>query len=129
MRGGLPALPASSAVSASGRAPPTATRVVIRAPGHVPSMELANSGLQEACDSAIARGSPGRLGGWSWSIPYLAGAYCLAAQVHPSITPEEFWALALKTGRTTRIEQGGKQLPLGPILDPTALIDALGSAH
>jgi hypothetical protein len=29
-------------------------------------------------------------GGWSWSIPYLAGAYCLAAQVHPSITPEEF---------------------------------------
>jgi hypothetical protein len=68
-------------------------------------------------------------GGWSWSIPYLAGAYCLAAQVHPSLTPEEFWSLALKTGRTIRIEQGGKELPLGPILDPVALIQALGPAR
>ncbi len=68
-------------------------------------------------------------GGWSWSIPYLAGAYCLAAQVHPSITPEEFWSLALKTGRTIRIEHGGKQLPLGPILDPVTLIAALGAAR
>ena len=68
-------------------------------------------------------------GGWNWSIPYLAGAYCLAAQVHPSLTPEKFWSLALQTGRTTRIEHDGKQLPLGPILNPAALINALGTAR
>ncbi|HMF36022.1 MAG TPA: hypothetical protein VKF17_05255 [Isosphaeraceae bacterium] len=68
-------------------------------------------------------------GGWNWSIPYLAGAYCLAARVHPSLTPEKFWSLALQTGRTTRIEHDGKQLPLGLILNPTALINALGTAR
>ena len=29
-----------------------------------------------------------RSGGWSWSIPYLAGVYALACQVEPEITPE-----------------------------------------
>ncbi|MHB9030832.1 MAG: S8 family serine peptidase, partial [Candidatus Latescibacterota bacterium] len=29
-----------------------------------------------------------RQGGWSWSIPYIAGMYALAAQVKPSITPD-----------------------------------------
>jgi hypothetical protein len=33
-----------------------------------------------------------REGGWSWSIPYIAGVYALAAQVKPAITPDEFWA-------------------------------------
>ena len=44
-----------------------------------------------------------RQGGWSWSIPYVAGTYALAAQVKPDITPEEFWATALETGRTIQI--------------------------
>ncbi|MCX6561286.1 MAG: S8/S53 family peptidase [Candidatus Aminicenantes bacterium] len=39
-----------------------------------------------------------RQGGWSWSIPYIAGLYALACQVKPDITPELFWAAALKTG-------------------------------
>jgi hypothetical protein len=64
-------------------------------------------------------------GGWSWSIPYIAGAYALAAQVEPKITPERFWALALKTGRTIKLRHDGKEIGFGPILDPAALMDAI----
>ena len=61
-------------------------------------------------------------GGMSWSVPYLAGMYALAAQVDPAITPENFLSLALATGRTVFNSQS---LFLGPILDPAALIAAL----
>jgi hypothetical protein len=44
-----------------------------------------------------------RNGGWSWSIPYIAGLYALACQVMPGITPEEFWAKALETGDSVMI--------------------------
>jgi hypothetical protein len=44
-----------------------------------------------------------RQGGWSWSIPYLAGLYTLACQVKPDITPEIFWASALETGDALEI--------------------------
>ena len=64
-------------------------------------------------------------GGWSWSIPYIAGIYALAAQVEPKITPERFWALALKTGRTIKLRHDAKEISFGPILDPAALIDAI----
>ncbi len=66
-----------------------------------------------------------RQGGWSWSIPYIAGAYALAAQVKPAITPDEFWRIALATGRTIDRQQEGRTVPFGPILDPTALLHAL----
>ena len=66
-----------------------------------------------------------REGGWSWSIPFLAGMYALAAQVKPEITPEEFWNIALETGQTTQVEYEGKDYTLGVILDPQALITAL----
>ncbi|HMB23472.1 MAG: S8 family serine peptidase [Chloroflexota bacterium] len=66
-----------------------------------------------------------RSGGWSWSIPYLAGMYALAAQVKPDITPEEFWKTALKTGRTIQLQHEGKEYEFGVILDPQALIAAL----
>jgi hypothetical protein len=66
-----------------------------------------------------------REGGWSWSIPYLAGMYALAAQVKPDITPEEFWNAALKTGKTIPIEQDGKDYQFGVILDPQALVEKL----
>ncbi|MHB8094338.1 MAG: S8 family serine peptidase [Candidatus Aminicenantales bacterium] len=39
-----------------------------------------------------------RSGGWSCSIPYIAGLYALACQVKPEITPEAFWTAALQTG-------------------------------
>lgn len=68
-----------------------------------------------------------RQGGWSWSIPYLAGMYALAAQVAPDITPEKFWKAALQTGRATSIIQREKAYELGVILDPQALTKALRS--
>jgi hypothetical protein len=68
-----------------------------------------------------------REGGWSWSIPYLAGMYALAAQVKPDITPELFWSTALSTGRTIQIPHGEKTYSFGVILDPVALIHALKS--
>jgi hypothetical protein len=39
-----------------------------------------------------------RLGGWSWSIPWIAGLYALSCQVKPDITPEVFWKAAIATG-------------------------------
>jgi hypothetical protein len=68
-----------------------------------------------------------REGGWSWSIPYLAGMYALAVQVKPEITPEEFWETALKTGKTIQLQHNGKDYEFGVILDPQALIDAIKS--
>jgi hypothetical protein len=66
-----------------------------------------------------------REGGWSWSIPYIAGLYALAAQVDPKITPERFWSLAMETGRTIELKHDGETIPLGPIVDPVALIGKL----
>jgi hypothetical protein len=66
-----------------------------------------------------------RKSGVSWAIPYVAGVYALAVQVDPAITPERFWALAARTGRTIELEREGKRRPLGPIIDPVALISAL----
>jgi hypothetical protein len=66
-----------------------------------------------------------RQGGWSWSIPYIAGVYALSAQVDPSITPARFWALAMETGRVIQNTHDGKTYSLGPIIDPPALIATL----
>jgi subtilisin family serine protease len=66
-----------------------------------------------------------RQGGWSWSIPYLAGMYALSVQVKPEITPEEFWKTALSTGKTIKIRHGEQDYDLGIILDPHSLIEAL----
>lgn len=68
-----------------------------------------------------------REGGWSWSIPYLAGMYALAVQVKPEITPEEFWEAAVNTGKTIQISHDGKKYEFGVILDPQALIEAIKS--
>jgi hypothetical protein len=66
-----------------------------------------------------------RQGGWSWSIPYLAGMYALAAQVKPEITPEEFWQTALNTGRTIQLQHEGKEYEFGVLLDPQALMETI----
>lgn len=66
-----------------------------------------------------------REGGWSWSIPYIAGVYALAAQVKPDITPDQFWASALETGQTIDLQYSGAAIPFGKILDSVALIAAL----
>lgn len=36
-------------------------------------------------------------GGWSWTVPYVAGLYALCAQVDPDVTPEAFYNNAIKT--------------------------------
>jgi hypothetical protein len=64
-------------------------------------------------------------GGMSWTVPYLAGMYALAAQVKPNITPEQFWESALDTGRTIQVEHNGTGYQFGVILDPQALIEAI----
>ena len=66
-----------------------------------------------------------RTGGFSWAVPYIAGVYALAVQVDPAITPERFWALAARTGRTIELERNGKRKPLGPIVDPVRLIRSI----
>jgi hypothetical protein len=63
--------------------------------------------------------------GWSWSVPWIAGLYVLACEVCPEITPEQFWAEALKTGRTIELQHAGETIPFGTIADPCALIAAL----
>jgi hypothetical protein len=68
-----------------------------------------------------------RQAGLSWTIPYIAGVYALAAQVEPDITPDRFWALAMKTGRTIQLENKSRKVQLGPIIDPSRLISALKS--
>jgi outer membrane protein assembly factor BamE (lipoprotein component of BamABCDE complex) len=66
-----------------------------------------------------------RMGGSSWAPPYIAGVYAMAVQVNPDITPEGFWALAVKTGRTVEVERNGKKRRLGPIIDPVRLIRSI----
>ena len=63
--------------------------------------------------------------GWSWCVPWIAGLYALACEVRPEITPEQFWAAALKTGETIRIQKAGVEVSFGPIANPVALIENL----
>jgi hypothetical protein len=64
-------------------------------------------------------------GGTSWTVPYAAGAYALTAQADPNITPEQFWSLAVKTGRRIQMKFHGQDVSVGPVLDMEALIKAL----
>ncbi len=64
-------------------------------------------------------------GGWSWSVPWIAGLYALACQVQPAITPERFWAEALRTGTTLRLQRNGGEVEFGTLANPAALIARL----
>lgn len=66
-----------------------------------------------------------RLGGLSWSIPYVAGVYALACQVKPDITPELFFKEAIVTGDVKTIEKDGKKYKYGTIINVERLIDKL----
>jgi hypothetical protein len=68
-------------------------------------------------------------GGWSWSVPYLAGLYALACQVKEDLTPPRFWAAALETGRTVKLGPPHDTLELGTLADPIALIAQWGQIH
>jgi len=62
--------------------------------------------------------------GWSNVPPYLAGVYALACQVKPDITPEIFWAAALKTGEARTVQKGEKKFQ-GKIINPIKLIQVI----
>jgi hypothetical protein len=64
-------------------------------------------------------------GGWSWVVPYLAGLYALACQVAPDVTPQMFWATAMRTADTLKIDHRGEHLDLGNIVNPVSLLEAL----
>jgi hypothetical protein len=66
-----------------------------------------------------------RSGGWSWSIPYIAGVYALAVQVDSTITPNRFWETALETGEFIQLQYHEETFAFGPIINPVALITAL----
>lgn len=66
-----------------------------------------------------------RQGGWSWSIPYIAGLYALACQVKPDVNPDIFWTEALRTGKTITIEKNNAEYEFGKIVSPPDLIYSL----
>ncbi|HWI66688.1 MAG TPA: hypothetical protein VNT75_33155 [Symbiobacteriaceae bacterium] len=66
-----------------------------------------------------------REGGMSWSVPWVVGLYALAAQVKPTVTPQEFWQALKETGTYRTFTQEGKEYKLGPIANPPALIAKL----
>jgi hypothetical protein len=64
------------------------------------------------------------MGGFSMGPPFIAGTYALAAQVDPSITPERFFALAMRHARRKPQADADRRMA-SVILDPAALIAAL----
>lgn len=65
----------------------------------------------------------GNDGGMSWSTPWLAGAYVLAKQANPNITPEEFWRVALETSDECRNNDDNAYV--GRIINPQKLIETI----
>jgi len=51
-----------------------------------------------------------RVGGSSWTAPWIAGLYALACQVDPGVTPEAFWKAALETGDSVEFPPGKETL-------------------
>jgi membrane protease YdiL (CAAX protease family) len=64
-------------------------------------------------------------GGMSWTVPYVAGLYALAAQANPQITPDGFRAALFRTGRSIPYRHKGSEVSVGPVVDPQALIQAV----
>lgn len=70
-----------------------------------------------------------RNGGWSWSIPYIAGLYALTCQIEPDITPDIFWTKALETGDSIKVQNNGKEYELKKIVNPVRLLEAIGQSY
>ncbi len=66
-----------------------------------------------------------RVGGWSWSIPYIAGLYVLACQVDRDMTPDLFWKTALDTAEPVIFERDSHPYNVGKIVNPIKLISVL----
>ena len=68
-------------------------------------------------------------GGLSWAVPWMAGLYALCAQKYPDITPDIFIQKAFETGMRQTIVQDGREYTLGTIVNPEALVEALGDDY
>lgn len=66
-----------------------------------------------------------QIGGASWTPPWVAGAFALAAQVDPQVTPQQFWTAVLNTGQMTVTEHEGIYYPMGRVVDMAAVIEQL----
>lgn len=75
-----------------------------------------------ASSCGINQYETGRNGGYSWTIPYVAGLYALSVQVNPEITPQKFWEAALATGTKIEYQKNGKAMSLEKIVNPYDLI-------
>ena len=65
----------------------------------------------------------GNDGGMSWSTPWLAGAYVLAKQANPNVTPEEFWQVALETSDECRNNDDNTYV--GRMINPQKIIETI----
>lgn len=65
------------------------------------------------------------IGGWSWSIPYIAGVYAMACQVNPDITYDEFWKTSLDTADTVDFQYKDKEYSIPKIICPEKIMDAI----
>lgn len=65
-------------------------------------------------------------GGWSWTVPYVAGMYALCAQVDSDITPEEFFRKAMETSTVIeRSKEAGGEKYTFHVLNPQPLIESI----
>ncbi len=63
--------------------------------------------------------------GLSWAVPYLAGAYCLAKQVAPELTPQAFWDAAMSTADRVSFDHGGQSYTLEHVINPAGIVEAV----
>ncbi|HYF90717.1 MAG TPA: hypothetical protein VD969_00585 [Symbiobacteriaceae bacterium] len=61
--------------------------------------------------------------GLGMAVAWGAGMYALVAQVDPKVTPEEFLEVAYKTGDYITVNRDGKEFRLGPIINPSRVIE------
>ncbi|MFA6435456.1 MAG: S8 family serine peptidase [Elusimicrobiales bacterium] len=64
-----------------------------------------------------------RVGGQSWTTPWVAGLYALACQVYPELTPKEFRAAALQTADAVTFKKGDNTYTLQKVVNPVRLIE------
>lgn len=66
-----------------------------------------------------------RTGGMSWSVPYVAGLYALCSQVDPSITPDKFRELMVKSCVKVDFDKNSDIENYYNVIDPKLLIKNL----
>ena len=58
-------------------------------------------------------------------MPYLAGAYCLATQAAPELTPQAFWEAAMSTADRVSFDHGGQSYTLEHVINPAGIVEAV----